>query len=78
MQKEEGDVLAITIKEPSNPSTFIVLAVEQLNNWTWVGFSKNVGKKFVMHVPMYFSTFLIRWILIWLILICPIISKFCT
>jgi len=33
MLKEEGDVLAITIEEPSDPSTFIILAVGQLNNW---------------------------------------------
>ena len=46
MLNMEGDVLAITIKEPSDPSTFIVLAVGQLNNWTWVGFSKNVGNEF--------------------------------
>ena len=30
MLKMEGDVFAITIKEPSDPSTFIVLAVGQL------------------------------------------------
>ena len=46
MLKEERDVLAITIKESSNPSTFIVPAMRQLNNWTWVGFSKNMGKEF--------------------------------
>ena len=46
MLNMEGDVPAITIKEPSDPSTFIVLAVGQLNNWTWVGFSKNVGNEF--------------------------------
>ena len=46
MLKEEGDVLAIIIKEPSDPFTFIVLAVGQLNNWTWVGFSKNMGNEF--------------------------------
>ena len=28
-----------------DPSTFIMPTVRQLNNWTWVGFSKNVGKK---------------------------------
>ena len=46
MLKEEGDVLAIIIKEPSDPFTFIVLAVGQLNNWTWVGFSKNMRNEF--------------------------------
>ena len=45
MLKMEGDVFAITNKEPSDPSAFIVPAVGQLNNWTWVGFSENVGKK---------------------------------
>ena len=29
---KKGDVLAITTKEPSDPSAFIVLAVGQLNN----------------------------------------------
>ena len=46
MLKKEGDVLAIIIKEPSDPFTFIVLAVGQLNNWTWVGFSKNMRNEF--------------------------------
>jgi len=45
MLKMEGDVFAITIKEPSDPSAFTMLVVRQLNNWTWVGLSKNVGKK---------------------------------
>ena len=45
MLKMEGDVFTITNKELSDPSTFIVHVVGQLNNWTWVGFSKNVGKK---------------------------------
>ena len=44
--KVEGDVLAITIKELSDPSTFTLPADGQLSNWTWVGFSKNMGKKF--------------------------------
>ena len=46
MLKEERDVLAITIKELSDPSTFIVPTVRQLNNWTWVEFYKNMGKEF--------------------------------
>ena len=45
MLKMEGDVFAITNEEPSDPSTFIVPTVGQLNNCTWVGFSKNVRKK---------------------------------
>ena len=44
MLNMEGDVLTITIEEPSDPSGFIVLAVGQLNNWTWVRFSKNMGE----------------------------------
>ena len=44
--KMEGEVLAITNEEPSDPSTFIVPAIVYLNNWTCVGFSENVGKKF--------------------------------
>jgi len=46
MLKEEKDVLAITIEELSDPSTFIVPTVRQLNNWTWVKFYKNMGKEF--------------------------------
>ena len=46
MLKIEGDVFAITNEKPIDPSTFIVLPVGQLNNWTWVGFSKNVGNEF--------------------------------
>ena len=46
MLNMEADVLTITIKEPSDPFAFIVFSVRQLNNWTWVGFSENMGKKF--------------------------------
>ena len=46
MLKMEGDVLTITMEDPSDPSTFIVLTVGHLKNWTWVGFSNNVGMKF--------------------------------
>ena len=60
MLKMEGDMFAITNEEPSDPSAFIMPVVGQLNNWTWVGFFENVGRKCVMQVPMYFSTFLIR------------------
>ena len=45
MLKMEGGVFTITNEEPSDPSSFIVPTVGQLNNWTWVGFSENVGKK---------------------------------
>ena len=45
MLKMEGDVFAITNEEPSDPFTFIVPIVGQLNNWIQVGFFKNVGKK---------------------------------
>ena len=46
MLKEEGDMFAITNKEPSDNSIFIVPVLGQLNNWTWVGFFENMGKKF--------------------------------
>ena len=46
MLKMEGDVFAVTNEKPSDPSTLIVPAVGYLNNWTWVGFSKNERKKF--------------------------------
>ena len=46
MLKMEGDVFAITIEEPSDPSTFIVPIVGRLNNCTWVEFSKNKEMKF--------------------------------
>ena len=45
MLKMKGDVFAITNEEPSDPFAFIMPIVGQLNNWIWVGFSKNVGKK---------------------------------
>ena len=35
MLKMEGDVFAITIEEPSDPSTFIVPIVGRLNNCTF-------------------------------------------
>ena len=44
--KVEGDVLAIAIEEPSDSFTFIMPVDGQLSNWAWVGFSKNMGKKF--------------------------------
>ena len=46
MMKTSGDVIAITNEEPSDPSKFIIPIVGPINNWTWVGFSENVGKKF--------------------------------
>ena len=36
MLNMEGDVLTITMEEPSDPSTFIMPVVGHLNNWTWV------------------------------------------
>ena len=45
MLKIEGDMLTITNEEPSDSSAFITPVVGQLNNWTCVGFSENVGKK---------------------------------
>ena len=45
MLKMEGNLFAITNKEPSDPSAFIVPFLRQLNNRTWVRFSENVGKK---------------------------------
>ena len=51
MLKMKGDmfVITITIKEPNDPSTFIV--VGQLNNWTSVRFSKSGEKKFCNASP---------------------------
>ena len=34
MLKMEGDVFTITNKDPSDPYTFIMPIVGQLNNWT--------------------------------------------
>ena len=36
MLNMEGDVLTITMEEPSDLSTFIMPVVGHLNNWTWV------------------------------------------
>ena len=57
MLKMEGDVFPITIKESSDPSTFIMPAVGQLNNWTWVEFSKSGERNFVMQVSITFQHF---------------------
>ena len=46
MRKTSGEVFAITNEEPSDPSTFIMPIVGPINNWTWVGFFENMGKKF--------------------------------
>ena len=46
MMKTSGDVFAITNEEPSDPSKFIMPIMGPINNRTWVGFSKNMGKKF--------------------------------
>ena len=78
LMKMNGDMFAITNEEPSDPSKFIMIAVRPINNWTWVRFSKTWGKSFVMQVPMYFSIFSLRYILIWLTLMCPITLKLCT
>ena len=44
--KLSGDVFVITNEDPSNPSKFIMPIMGPINNWTWIGFSKNMGKKF--------------------------------
>ena len=35
MLKKKRDIFTITIDEPSDPSTFIMPTIGQLNNWTW-------------------------------------------
>ena len=60
MMKTSGDVFAIANEEPSDPSKLIMPTIGPINNWTWVGFFENMGKSFVMQVPMYFSIFSIR------------------
>ena len=46
MIKMSGDVFVITNEDPSNPSQFIMPIMGPINNWTWIEFSKNMGKKF--------------------------------
>ena len=46
MMKTSRDMFAITNEEPSDPSKFIMSIVGPINNWTWVGFSENMGKEF--------------------------------
>ena len=46
MVKTSRDVFAITNEEPSDPSKFIMPTMGPISNWTWVGISKNMGKKF--------------------------------
>ena len=58
MLKMKGDVFAITNEEPSNHFAFIMPIMGQLNNWTWVGFFENVGKKMCNASPtVLFNTF---------------------
>ena len=47
MMKTSGNIFSITNEEPSDPSKFIMPIVGPINNWTWVGFSKNMGKEFL-------------------------------
>ena len=44
--KMSGDVFVITNEDSSNPSKFIMPIIGPINNWIWIGFSKNMGKKF--------------------------------
>ena len=60
VMKTSGDMFAITNEESSDTSKFIMPIAGPINNWIWVGFSKNVGKKFLMQVSIYFSIFSIR------------------
>ena len=46
MMKTSGDMFAITNEEPSDSSNFITPTRGPINNWTWDGFSENMGKKF--------------------------------
>jgi len=44
MMKMSEVVFAIIDEEPSHPSKFIMPIVGSINNWTRVGFFKNMGK----------------------------------
>ena len=46
MMKTSGDMFAITNEEPIDPLKFITPIIGPINNWTWVRFSKNMGKIF--------------------------------
>ena len=46
MMKSNGDMFVITNEEPNDPSKFIMPIKGPINNWTWVGISENIGKKF--------------------------------
>ena len=46
MMKTSGEVFTIINEESSDPSKFIMPIVGPINNWTWVGFSENIGKEF--------------------------------
>ena len=73
-----GNMPTIICAEPSDPPTFIIPTMGTLALGLGLVFFKSLEKYPIMQVLMYFSIFLIRWILIWLILICPIIFKFCS
>ena len=46
MMKTSGEVFVIINEESSDSSKFIMSIVGPINNWTWVGFSENMGKEF--------------------------------
>ena len=46
MMKTSGDMFAITNEEPCDTSKFIMPTMRPINNWTWVGFSENMGENF--------------------------------
>ena len=39
-------MFAITNEEPCDTSKFIMPTMRPINNWTWVGFSENMGENF--------------------------------
>ena len=76
--KTSRDVFAITNEEPSDPSKFIMPAVRPINNWTWVGFSENMGKKFCNASSNVLFNIFNKMNFDLVTLMCPITLKFCT
>ena len=76
--KMEGTMPTIICEEPSDPPTFIIPTDGHSSIWTWVGFSKVIGKiSYNASSNVFFNIFnKMNFDLAYLM--CPIIFKFCS
>ena len=78
MMKTSGEVFVIINEESSDPSKFIMSIVGPINNWTWVGFSENMGKEFCNTCSNVLFNIFNKMNFDLVTLMCPITLKFCT